>query len=222
MARCLGALGAQTVSVSRRPAAPQMAADAHYRFDITDTAGAGPLVDRIVEEQGPIDILVNNAGVHRKAALEDMAQADFEKVLDVHLSGAFALTKAVAARMKQQGGGSVVFIASMGAFIGMPQIAGYAAAKAGLLGLTRALAVELGPSGIRVNAIAPGWIDTEMFRGAVRDDPGRLGKIMSRTPLAALGAVEDVGWACCYLASDAARFVTGVCLPVDGGALIGF
>jgi gluconate 5-dehydrogenase len=225
IATCLVNAGARVAVVSRHGAenlAPLGDAAVHYTFDVTNTDDAQSLVDKIIAEQGPIDILVNNAGVHRKKTIEDMTIQDYTDVLDVHLVGAFALTKAVVPTMKQQGRGSIIFIASMVSYIGMPMVAGYSTAKAGYLGLIHSLAVELGPSGIRVNGIAPGWIDTPMYRKAIEGDPDRERKILSRTPLARVGDPEDIGMAAVFLASDAGKFISGACLPVDGGALIGF
>jgi gluconate 5-dehydrogenase len=113
-------------------------------------------------------------------------------------------------------------IASMAALFGIPEVAAYSAAKSGLAGLTRALAVEFSPFGVRVNAIAPGWFDTDLSRKAFQGDPGRKAKVLARTPMGILGETIDVGYAVVYLCSAAARFVTGVVLPVDGGASIGF
>jgi gluconate 5-dehydrogenase len=118
--------------------------------------------------------------------------------------------------------GSILFIASMTSFMGMPQVVAYAAAKSAYLGLVRSLAVEWGPHGVRVNAIAPGWIASPMLERALSGDPVRKGKILGRTPLGSFGDPDDIGWAAVYLASPAAKFVNGVVLPVDGGAAIGF
>ena len=169
-----------------------------------------------------IDILVNNAGNHCKKYIEDMTVEDYVNVLNVHLVGAFALTKALFPHMKEQGKGSILFQASMTSYIGQPQVAGYATAKAGYLGLVHTLATEGGPYGVRVNAIAPGWIDTPMFRKATDGDAVRLGKILGRIPMQKVGSVTDIGMAAVFLSSDAAGYISGTCLPVDGGALIGF
>jgi len=193
-----------------------------YQFDITDTDNSQKLVDRIIEEQGNIDILVNNAGNHCKKFIWEMTVDDYLKVLNVHLVGAFALTKAVVPNMKKNNKGSILFMASMTSYIGQPQISGYASAKAGYLGLVHTLTAELAEFGIRVNAIAPGWIDTPMFHQATDNDPERLAKIMGRIPAKKLGDPMDVGMCAAFLCSDAARYINGSCVPVDGGALIGF
>lgn len=224
MTSCFIEAGAQVVSASRhRDAALDEFGDAvvHYDFDVTDTDGAPGLISRVIDEQGPIDVLVNNAGNQCRKPIEEMSVDDFRSVVDVHLVGAFALTKALVPHLRERGGGSILFIASMASYLGLPFITGYAAGKAGHLGVMRSLAAELGPDGIRVNAIAPGWIDTAIFRQVNDEDPERKRKILSRTPLGRFGETRDIGLAAVYLSSPAAAFVTGSCLPVDGGALIG-
>ncbi|MEM5780868.1 MAG: SDR family oxidoreductase, partial [Lawsonibacter sp.] len=134
----------------------------------------------------------------------------------------FALTKALLPQMRRQKSGSILFIASMTSYIGQPYVMGYAAAKSGVLGMVRTLSAEAAADGIRVNAIAPGWIDTPMYRAATEQDPARRAKILGRIQMNRVGAPEDIGWAAVYLCSDAAGYVTGTCLPVDGGALVGF
>jgi gluconate 5-dehydrogenase len=225
MATAMVAAGANVVVLSRHGAenlAPLGAAAVHYAFDVTDTDHTQQMIDRILDEQGPVDILVNNAGRHCKKPVEQTTVKDYTDVLNVHLVGAFALTKALVPSMKAQGHGSVLFIASMSSYMGIPLVIAYASAKAGVLGMIQTLADELGPSGIRVNGIAPGWIDTPMFRQATDGDLPRKQKILSRTPLGRFGEPVDVGNAAVFLCSEAAKFISGVCLPVDGGALIGF
>jgi gluconate 5-dehydrogenase len=124
--------------------------------------------------------------------------------------------------MESRGSGHILFITSMAACFGLPSVSAYTLAKSALVGLVRALAVELSPKGIRVNAIAPGWIDTAMTQKAMQNDETRRNKILSRTPMRQFGTPEDIAWAAVYLSSDAARFVTGHQLIVDGGISIGF
>jgi NAD(P)-dependent dehydrogenase (short-subunit alcohol dehydrogenase family) len=118
--------------------------------------------------------------------------------------------------------GSVIFIASMASLFGIPGVFAYSAAKSACLDMVRALATEVSPSGVRVNAIAPGWIETEMSRQAMAGDPARKRRILARTPLGRFGEPDDIGTAAVYLCSPAAKFVTGAVLPVDGGVSIGF
>ena len=225
--RCLISAGAKVIVLSSNPKNAEALEEfgdkaVFYPFNITDTDNTPAMVERILAEQGPVDILVNNAGNHCKKPLEEMTVADFEGVLDVHLVGAFALTKALAPHMKARGWGRIVFQASMTSYIGQPMVVGYATAKAGYLGLIHVLTAELAPFGITVNAIAPGWIDTPMFHKAVDNDPPRLAKIMGRIPAKETGDPMDIGMVTAFLCSDAARYISGSCIPVDGGALIGF
>ncbi len=193
-----------------------------YQFDITNTDHTQKIVDNIIDEQGQISILINNAGNHCKKFIWDMTVEDFVNVLDVHLIGAFAFTKALIPHMKKHKQGSIVFMASMTSYIGQPQVSGYSTAKAGYLGLVHTLTAECAEFGIRVNAIAPGWIDTPMFHKATDNDPERLSKIMGRIPAKKTGDPMDIGMCAAFLCSDAARYINGTCIPVDGGALIGF
>jgi NAD(P)-dependent dehydrogenase (short-subunit alcohol dehydrogenase family) len=124
--------------------------------------------------------------------------------------------------MTERKHGTILFTASMASLFGIPLVVAYASAKSAMLGMVRTLSTELSPHGVRVNAIAPGWIDTDMSRKAFAGDPARRSKIISRTPMAKLGDVSDVGWAAVYLSSPAAKFVTGAVLPIDGGVSMGF
>jgi NAD(P)-dependent dehydrogenase (short-subunit alcohol dehydrogenase family) len=228
MASCFCAAGARVVITGRREDVLQRAAGQlgknvfAVRHDVTDLAASEALMERIEKHHGVPGILVNNAGTHVKKPVEDHTLDDFHAILATHVEGAFALTQAAVPFMKRAGGGSVLFIASMSSLIGMPNIVAYSAAKSAYLGMVRSLAAELGPHNIRVNAIAPGWIETPMLDAALAGDPERQRKILSRTPQQRFGKPEDIGWAAVYLNSPAASFVNGVVLPVDGGASIGF
>ncbi len=226
---CLVSAGAKVVVLSFE--SPDQAAGAlsefgdrvaFYQFDITDTDHTQEMADRIVSEQGPVSILINNAGNHCKKYIWEMSVEEYVSVLNVHLVGAFALTKALVPQMKEQGHGRIIFQASMTSYIGQPQVAGYSTAKAGYLGLIHTLTAELAEYGITVNAIAPGWIDTPMFHKATDNDPPRLAKILGRIPAKSVGDPMDVGMCAAFLCSEAARYISGTCIPVDGGALIGF
>lgn len=228
IAIALHAAGARVVLAGRREpelaaAVKSMGAGAAYLAqDITRTDETPAFISRITREHGPITCLVNNAGQHLKKPAVDTTPEEFQAVLTTHVLGAHALTRAVAPGMKTRRHGVILFTASMASLFGIPNVIAYTAAKAALVGMVRGYAAELSPHGIRVNAIAPGWIETEMSRKALAGDPARRAKVLGRTPMARLGAPDDVGWAAVYLASAAAKFVTGAVLPVDGGASIGF
>ena len=228
IAQSLIACGARVVIVGRRAAAlaeacGQLGASASSRqYDVTRHSEAPELVADIAANEGAVSLLVNNAGAHLKKPAEEVGEEEFAALLDVHLLGAHALSRAVFPAMRERGAGAIVFIASMASLMGLPRTLAYAAAKSGMLGVVRTLASEWSPHGIRVNAIAPGWIETAMMRRAVENDPARKARILGRTPLGCFGSPEDIGWCAAFLCSPAARFITGACLPVDGGASIGF
>lgn len=228
IAQSLSACGASITLVGRRErelleATKNLGTKADfYTFDVNRADQASDLIHTIVEKNGSLDILVNNAGIHLKKNAVDLNEQEFQEVLDVHILGAAALSRHAAKSMIKGQGGSIIFIASMASLFGIPQLLAYSAAKSAMLGMVRTLSVEWGTYGIRVNAIAPGWISTDMMRKALTQDPERENKILSRTPLRQFGETADIGWAAAYLCSPSAKFVTGVCLPVDGGVSIGF
>jgi gluconate 5-dehydrogenase len=228
MARCMVAAGARVVLVGRRGDVLQSAAEALGEqaswevADIADRTAVPALVARVEDRLGPLSILVNNAGVHLKKLAVDTAVEEFATVLDTHVLAAHDLTRHVLPGMIERGRGSILFTASMTSLIGMPQVIAYSAAKSAYVGMVRALSAEVAKDGVRVNAIAPGWIESPMLRQALGNDPERAARILARTPMHRFGAVEDIGWASVYLCSPAAKFVTGVLLPVDGGASQGF
>lgn len=228
IAKSLHAAGAEVILLGRREseltaAVAELGERAHFaRYDVTDFDAAPGLAETLETTYGPVSCLVNNAGIHLKKPAVETSVAEFQRVLDTHLLGAHALTAAFAPRMMARGTGSIIFTASMASLFGIPQVIAYTAAKSAYVGVVKCLSTELSPKGVRVNAIAPGWIETEMSRKALDGDPARKAKILGRTPMAKLGQPEDIGWAAAYLASPAAAFVTGVILPVDGGASIGF
>jgi 3-oxoacyl-[acyl-carrier protein] reductase len=182
--------------------------------DVTSESDVQSIVATAESTLGPVDILVNNAGITRDGLLVRMSEADWESVVAVNLKGAFLAARAVARGMMKRRSGSIINVASVVGLRGNAGQANYAASKAGLVGLTKSLARELGPRNVRVNAVAPGYIQTEMTE-ALADEARQA--ILAGTPLAMLGAPRDVAWAVTFLASDAARFITGVVLPVDGG-----
>jgi gluconate 5-dehydrogenase len=228
MARCMIRAGATVVIVGRREAPLREAcAGLGERAlcevaDITEFAGAGALVERIAARVGPVSILVNNAGIHLKKAAVDTAVEEFAAVLDTHVLAAHNLCRLVLPGMIRARHGSIVFIASMASMIGIPLVVAYSAAKSAHLGMVRGLSAEVAEHGVRVNAIAPGWIESPMLRAALAGDAERTARIMGRIQMGRFGEPEDIGWAAVYLCSPAARYVTGTLLPVDGGAAQGF
>ncbi|MCB8933263.1 MAG: SDR family oxidoreductase [Fimbriimonadaceae bacterium] len=224
IARCFVASGARVVLVGRREAELRAACDdlgseaTYLAQDITEF----DQIPRLVERVGEVSILVNNAGIHLKKRAVETTVEEFEGVLRTHVLAAHALSAAVLPGMIARKHGSILFTASMTSLIGMPLVIAYSAAKSAYLGMVRGLCTEVAEHGVRVNAIAPGWIESAMTRKALDADPARKQKVLSRTPMGRLGDPDDIGWGAVYLCSDAAKFVTGVCLPIDGGASIGF
>ncbi|MFA6844188.1 MAG: SDR family oxidoreductase [Sphaerochaetaceae bacterium] len=228
MAKCMDAAGAKVVLIGHssedklKEAVAELSQGSSYLYDVTDTTHTKQFIDMVIKEQGSIDILVNNAGVHCKKPVLEIQQSDIQNVLNVHLLGALALSQAVLPEMRERKKGNILFISSMSAFVGLTNVCAYSAAKSALLGLTRSLAAEVSADHVRVNAIAPGFIDTPMFHQATDKDPARKEKILSHTPMRTFGDSMDIGWGAVYLCSPAASFVTGTCLMVDGGFATGF
>lgn len=228
MAKCFVAAGARVVLVGRRQEELKRACRTLGKNafalagDVTRLETAPAIIGQAEKAAGPLSILVNNAGVHLKKPMTETSDAEFAGVFDTHVFGAFAVTREAGRRMAGRKSGSILFIASMTALMGVPLVAAYSAAKSACVGLVRTLSVELGVHDVRVNAIAPGWIASDMLKQALSGDPHRKAKILGRTPLSRFGEPEDIGWAAVYLCSPAAKFVTGVVLPVDGGAAEAF
>jgi NAD(P)-dependent dehydrogenase (short-subunit alcohol dehydrogenase family) len=191
-------------------------------FDVTKLDGIASLVNDIMDRKGKIDILVNNAGINMKKALTTVTDDEFQKILSTNVNSVFSLTREVSKIMIQQKSGSIINISSMAAQYGIPLVIAYTASKTAVEGMTRAMAVELSPLGIRVNCIAPGFILTKMSSAALDSDPERKAKVLGRTPMGKLGAPQDVANAAYFLATEQSAFITGTILPVDGGNSIGF
>jgi NAD(P)-dependent dehydrogenase (short-subunit alcohol dehydrogenase family) len=204
LARELASAGARTCAV---------ACDVSRRTDI-DAALAGTIA-----QFGRVDILVNNAGIFRAAEFLDIAEADWDAVIGVNLRGAFLVAQAVARAMAKSGGGAIVNMSSVNGVTAIPTIASYNASKGGIDQLTRAMALSLADRGIRVNAVAPGTIATELAQQAVLGSAEAKARILSRTPLRRLGDPAEVAAVCAFLASDAASYMTGEIVYVDGGRL---
>jgi 2-deoxy-D-gluconate 3-dehydrogenase len=187
--------------------------------DLADTSGLDALVGRIEEEAGAIDILVNNAGIIRRADLLDFSEEDWDAVMDINLKSLFFLSQAFARRWSlRMSQGRIVNIASLLAFQGGIRVPSYTASKHGVVGLTKLMANELAPRGITVNAIAPGYMETDNTF-ALRADPGRSRQILDRIPAGRWGQPDDIATAVLFLASPASSYVTGTVIPVDGGWL---
>jgi len=184
------------------------------RADVSDADQVESMIRRVVEEFGRLDVLVNNAGITRDNLLIRMKEDEFEQVLDTNLKGVFHCTKAAARVMLRQRGGRIINISSVVGVIGNAGQANYAAAKAGVIGLTKACARELAGKGITVNCVAPGFIETEMTDKLSDEQKTRL---LAQIPLGRFGAVEDVARVVRFLASDEASYMTGQTICVDGG-----
>ena len=182
--------------------------------NVGDPAEVQELLERVESELGDVDVLVNNAGVTRDTLIARMSDEDWTEVIDTNLRGAFNTCRAVSRKMLRRRSGAIVNLSSVVGVHGNPGQANYAASKAGIIGLTKALARELGVRGVRVNAIAPGYITTELTDVLTEE---QTGLILGNTPLGRLGAPEDVAAAVRFLCSDEAAFITGDVLLVDGG-----
>ena len=228
IAMCFVQAGARVVLTGRREdvlakAAKKLGRAATFEVqDVTRYDELGDFLKRVNRRVGNLTILVNNAGIHLKKPAVEITVAEFNAVFQTHVAAAFHLTQGVLPGMMKRRHGNILFTASMASLFGIPLVAAYSAAKSAHLGLVRSLATEVSGRGVRVNAIAPGWIESDMMLKALKGDPQRSAKILGRTPMNCFGTAIDVGLAATYLCSPAARFVTGVVLPVDGGVSIGF
>ena len=191
----------------------------YQQCDVGDKAQVDALVAAALAQHGRIDVLVNNAGIFKAADFLEVSEADFDAVLRVNLKGAFLMGQAVARVMAAAGRGSIVNMSSVNAVLAIPTIASYNVSKGGLNQLTRVMALALAERGIRVNAVAPGTIATELARQAVLTSEEARQKILSRTPMGRLGEPAEVAEAVAWLASDAASYITGEIITVDGGRM---
>ena len=189
------------------------------KCDVTEPEQVEAAVRQVEEELGPVEVLVSNAGITRDGLLVRMAEDDFAAVLDTNLTAGWRLAKRVVPNMMRARWGRLVFVSSVGAFIGAPGQTNYASSKAGLIGLARAIAREYAPRGITANVVAPGPIATDML-DTVGDE--RQAAMAAAVPAGRLGHADEVAAAVRFLASDEAGFLTGVVLPVDGGLSMGF
>ncbi|UOB19099.1 SDR family NAD(P)-dependent oxidoreductase [Abyssalbus ytuae] len=190
-------------------------------FDLNDLENIPGLIKDIARN-GPIDILVNNAGINLKKEFTETTDEEFRSILHTNLFSVFAITREVVKVMKENGKGSIINISSMASKYGLPKVIAYTASKGAIETFTRGAAVELAQYGIRVNAVAPGFIKTKMVAKAFDSDPERRDKVLARTPMGKLGEPSDVADAVYYYAGADSKFTTGTILCVDGGNSIGF
>ena len=187
------------------------------RADVADSEQVKRMFDAVRAELGTVDVLVNSAGIAHTGLLTDMTDGEWQRLIDTDLSGTFYCCREALKDMIRAHSGAIINIASMWGEVGASCEAAYSAAKAGVIGLTKALAKEVGPSGIRVNAVSPGVIMTDMMAGYTESD---IAALKDETPLNALGTPEDVADAVLFLSSDKAKFITGQVLSVNGGFVI--
>lgn len=228
MAEALAAAGADIIGVSASleadggEAAKRVEACGRtftpYRVDLADRPAVAAFATGLAAGDRGIDILVNNAGTIRRAPAAEHADSDWDHVVEVNLSAQFILAREIGRDMLRRGRGKIIFTASMLSFQGGVNVPGYAAAKSGIAGLTRALANEWAAHGVNVNAIAPGYIATDNTQ-ALQDDQARSRAILERIPAGRWGRPDDLAGATVFLACDAARYVHGAVIPVDGGWL---
>jgi 2-deoxy-D-gluconate 3-dehydrogenase len=226
MAQGLGEAGAALAIVGRNAAKSEEAvADLKTRgikaisvtADVTDKAAVGAMVERVSEQFGRIDILVNNAGISIRKPPHVLELDEWERVIDTNLTSAFLCSKAVHPAMKESRGGKVINIGSMMSIFGASFAPAYAASKGGIVQFTRACACAWATDNIQVNAILPGWIDTDLTRSARVEVNGLHERVLARTPAARWGDISDFAGIAVFLASPASDFVTGTAIPVDGG-----
>ena len=187
------------------------------QMDVLDSASVTKGVTEAVDINGGIDILVYSAGAHLKKPTLEVTDEEWGRIIDTNLTGAFRVCRAVGAQMVRQGRGKMINIASLGSFVALKDAAAYTSSKAGIVLLTKNLAVELAPSGIQVNAIAPGVFKTSLNESVLVGE--RLERMLSNTPMKRLGRVEEIAGTAVFLSSSASDFITGAVIPVDGGFL---
>lgn len=199
-------------------AAAELDGAEYVNCDVSDAGQARDLVARTVAEHGRIDVCVNNAGIIRAADLLEVSEEDFDAVLGVNLKGAFLVGQAAAREMVKRGAGSIINMSSVNAVMTIPNQLPYSVSKGGLNQLTRVMAVSLAAKGVRVNAIGPGSILTEMLQTVMTDESARR-MILSRTPLGRCGEVSEIAQIAVFLGSDESSYITGQCIYADGGRL---
>jgi 2-deoxy-D-gluconate 3-dehydrogenase len=226
MARGLAQAGAAVAIVGRNAAKSDAAVGELGRSggkaisvvaDVTDKAAVDAMIERVKREFGRVDILVNNAGINIRKPPHTLAPEEWDSVIKTNLTSAFLCSQAVYGAMKQAGGGKIINIGSMMSIFGASFAPAYAASKGGIVQFTRSCAVAWAPDNIQVNAILPGWIDTDLTKRARAEIAGLHEKVLARTPAARWGAIDDFAGIAVFLSSTASDFVTGTAIPVDGG-----
>lgn len=193
------------------------------KFDLNNLSAIPQLVHDLFERFNNIDILVNNAGINLKKEFTEVSDEEFSNIMHTNISSMFSLSREVVKNwIKKNIKGGIINISSMASQYGLPKVIAYTASKGAIEGMTRAMATELSPKGIRINCIAPGFIATDMSAKALNNDPERKQKVLGRTPMGFMGEPSDIGDAAVFLACDSSKYITGVVLPVDGGNSIGF
>lgn len=185
--------------------------------DVTDAASVAAMVAETVRLCGRLDILVNNAGTNIRKPVQDVSLDEWNTVMDTNLTSAFLCSRAVYPHLKAAGGGKIINVGSLLSTFGAAFAPAYGASKGGLVQLTKSMAVGWAADNIQVNAVLPGWIDTELSRGARRDVPGLEAHAIARTPMGRWGRPDDLAAVAVFLASAASNFITGAAIPVDGG-----
>lgn len=191
-------------------------------FDLNQLSEIPDLIKKLEKKYSGIDILVNNAGINLKKGFTEVTDEDFQKIMLTNVESIFTISREAVKFMIKNKSGSIINISSMASQYGLPKVIAYSASKGAIESMTRAMAVELSPKGIRINCIAPGFIATDMSAKALNNDKERKGRVLSRTPMGFLGAPSTIGDAALFLASSESAYITGVVLPVDGGNSIGF
>jgi 2-deoxy-D-gluconate 3-dehydrogenase len=226
MARGLASAGAAVVIAARNRDKSEQAVRELSAFgaraiaipvDVTDEVSVNALVASTVERFGRLDVLVNNAGINSRKPPQDLALSEWRQVIDTNLTSAFLTSRAAYPTMKAQGGGKIINIGSMMSIFGAPYAPAYSASKGGIVQLTKAMAAAWARDHIQVNAVLPGWIDTELTTNARREVTGLHERVLARTPADRWGVIDDLGGVAVFLASSASDFVTGTEIAVDGG-----
>jgi 2-dehydro-3-deoxy-D-gluconate 5-dehydrogenase len=226
MARGLAAAGARVVVAARnadksKAAVADLASRGGEAYaietDVADERSVARLVDTIRQRSGRLDILINNAGINIRKPVQDLALDEWRQVLDTNLTSAFLCCKAAYPAFKAAGGGKVINIGSMMSLFGASFAPAYGSSKGGIVQLTKSMAVAWARDNIQVNAVLPGWIDTELTQNARREVTGLHDSVLRRTPAGRWGGIDDMAGVAVFLASAASDFVTGTAIPVDGG-----